>query len=97
MTVTLKLITFSLNLTFCQILARAKKILLKCATPESIVRHCASPINAKTANDVRRTYFEEQCHDNIFDFLQQTLVMNKPKKNLFLQVIKCSNLCANAC
>jgi len=66
-----------------QILSETKRMLLQCATPESIVRFG----NA----EIEHTYFKEQCHENVFEFLHHAFVKNKPADSLHLQV--CNSFC----
>jgi len=69
-----------------QILDEAKRMLLQCATPESIVRLTNSVIPAASRNDIERIYFTEQCHENIFEFAHHVFMNRVSTDSLHLQV-----------
>jgi len=69
-----------------QILDEAKRTLLQCATPESIVRLTNSPLAAASQDEIKDIYFKEQCHENIFEFAHLVFVKNQPTDTLHLQV-----------
>jgi len=60
--------------------------LLQCATPESIVRLTNSTLAATVQDEIKHIYFNEQCHENIFEFAHHVFVKNKPTESLHLQV-----------
>jgi len=64
----------------------AKRTLLQCATPESIVRLTNSALASASQDEIKDVYFREQCHENIFEFLHHVFVKHKPTDTLHLQV-----------
>ena len=80
-----------------QILAEAKRMLLHCATPESIVRLENSTLLAASRQEIEHIYFKEQCHENVFEFLHHVFVKSKPADRLHLQVCNsCLLICFEA-
>jgi len=69
-----------------QTLAEAKRMLLCCATPESIVRLENSTLPAAARHEIEHIYFKEQCHENVFEFLHHVFVKNRREDSLHLQV-----------
>ena len=75
-----------------QILDEAKRTLLHCATPESVVRLTNSSLPAASRDEIEHIYFKEQCHENIFELAHRELVENKPADSLYLQVCQSLSL-----
>jgi len=69
-----------------QVLAEAERMLLHCATPESIVRLENSDVSAESWHEIEHIYFQEQCHENIFEFLHHVFVKKRQTESLRLQV-----------
>ena len=63
----------------------AKSVLLRCATPESIVRLSGTSL-APLQAELYRRYFDEQRHASLMDFIDGELVQARPKDGVFVQV-----------
>lgn len=70
------------NLSADQLLIEAKKLLVQCATPESIIRLTQGPL-ATEADDIFRIYFEEQHHSGLLDLLHQQGSEGSTSKKFF--------------
>ncbi|KAK3588412.1 hypothetical protein CHS0354_015933 [Potamilus streckersoni] len=76
-----------------KVLEESKKLLLWSATPEAVVRlgKCYLPHNE--VETLRKTYWEEQTHDNLAQYLQHKLGLARMKnKDCFAQVTTHSRL-----
>jgi len=70
-----------------ELLAEAKKILIQCATPDSIIRYYSNPrINETEKNILWNCYFEEQKHLSLKDLIEYHLIDKKINKTNLVQL-----------
>ena len=63
----------------------AKDILLKCCTPDAIIRLKDTGLRDEEL-DLHKKYFNEQKHDCLLEFLQHEINIERAKEGIFAQV-----------
>ena len=70
-----------------QVLLEAKKLLLWCATPDSVVKLQKTVLLHEEQTMLQTCYFQEQKHDCLADYLRYKLLEER-SEGLFAQVFK---------
>ncbi|KAK3585578.1 hypothetical protein CHS0354_036765 [Potamilus streckersoni] len=78
-----------------QIMDEAKRLLLWCATPDAVVRLESCRLVLKERKVITHIYMNEQCHDNLAQYLHFKLMMEKTEE-LFAQITTHSKLLSTA-
>lgn len=81
------------NISLDDLFYEAKKLLIQCATPESIIRLAQGPL-ANEADDIFRLYSTEQYHSGLLSLLQ-TLGVRHSMQKKFFEVLTLSVLSDN--
>ncbi|KAL3881513.1 hypothetical protein ACJMK2_027945, partial [Sinanodonta woodiana] len=78
-----------------KILHEAKKLLLWCATPDSVVRLESCRLMPQEKMTLKQVYMREQCHDNLAQYLKFKL-QKEQTQQLFAQITTHSKLLSTA-
>lgn len=84
------LFNYSTCAIVAQVFDQCKKVLLQCATPESIVRY-THPTLTGDAVTISDTYFKRQTHDSLQQFLTKYIRIEEPGFGVFAQVLNIYN------